>query len=135
MAQFGRVRGLGPWGRGFESLHPDDEKTGMKIPVFFIFSQKRGLKMNKTTLSKEAAVLLLALYQHHLKQQSFFARLKQRLTKSTPILNIDTLSLAQRKTACKELSNLGYITLQTEHHLYGEICLTEQGIEYAKTNL
>ena len=23
VAQFGRVRGLGPWGRGFESLHPD----------------------------------------------------------------------------------------------------------------
>ena len=23
VAQFGRVRGLGPWGRGFESLHLD----------------------------------------------------------------------------------------------------------------
>ena len=27
VAQFGRVRGLGPWGRGFESLHPDQRKA------------------------------------------------------------------------------------------------------------
>jgi len=88
--------------------------------------------MGKATLSPEAAILLTALYQHHLEQQSFFARLKQRLTKSTPILSIDNLSLAQRKIACQELEQLNFITFQAEHHLYGEIRLTEQGIEYAE---
>lgn len=87
--------------------------------------------MSKIRLSNEAIILLTALYRHHLNQQSFFVRLKQRFSKATPVLDITNLSLAQRKSACQELASLGFITLQTEHHLYGEVTLTEKGLEYA----
>ena len=36
VAQFGRVRGLGPWGRGFESLHPDQQKA-VQFERLFLF--------------------------------------------------------------------------------------------------
>ena len=33
VAQLGSARGLGPWGREFESLHPDQQKTEGNGPL------------------------------------------------------------------------------------------------------
>ena len=39
LAQFGSAHGLGPWGRGFESLNPDHVGTDF-APFRFFFSKK-----------------------------------------------------------------------------------------------